>query len=613
MANGFMGKMLWVDLENGNLREEKIDDGLAREYIGGYGLGARLLYEKMKPGVDPLGPENVLGFVTGPLAGTPSTGGSRYTVVGKSPLTGGWGDANSGGVFGPRLKFAGFDAVFFTGISAKPVYLFIDEGNAQLRDAGRLWGKDSYETEDCIKEELGEDVSVACIGPSGEKLALISGIANDHGRIAARSGLGAVMGSKKLKALVVKGKLPVPMVDEEGANELRKNTTLAADSGFLNKYGTCGGLVPAVVSGDSPVKNWAGISARDFPNPEKIGGDAIAEKVQRKYACYRCKIACGGLLAEGTGEYKYPAGTKKPEYETVAMFGSNSLNDDLDAVIKCNDICNRMGLDTISTGGVIAFAIECYENGIITKDDTDGLEMTWGNHKSIVAMTEKLANREGFGDILADGVRVAAERIGKGSEAYAMHMRGQEFGAHDPKYRFKWAIAYKADATPARHSQGPAHDVPGLPVPDLGTTQENMQPGYALQNNWQHVVQSLGMCKIVYGCLPDIDAQMNAIKTVTGWDVTFDELFLTGERIANLRHLFCLREGVNILQQNYPDRIAGRPPEEDGGLKGVTIEEERIVSEFLHAMDWDPATAMPSKSKLEELGLQDLFERYGRI
>ena len=573
MAYGFTGKTLWVDLNQGKITEEELDNKIAREFIGGYGLGARILYDKMKPNADPLGPDNILGFVTGPLAGT-ALGGSRYTVVAKSPLTGGWGDANSGGVFGPTLRFSGYDAVFFTGISEKPVYLLIDNGKAELRDAGHLWGKtDCYETEDVIKEEIGKDFSVACIGPSGEKLALISGIENDHGRLAARSGLGAVMGSKMLKAVAVRGKAPVPMADEERVKDIRKNTSLSAED-ILSVYGTCGIVEPLVMAGDSPVKNWAGIAARDFPHPERLGGDAVVAKQERRYACYRCPIACGGLMKEGTGDYKYPPGAKKPEYETLCMFGSIALNDNLDSVIAANDICNRKGLDTISAGATVAFAIECYENGLITKEDTDGLEMTWGNHKSIVAMTEKLAYRDGFGDILADGVKVAAEKIGKGSEEYAMHMRGQEFGAHNPKYGFNWALAYKMDATPARHPQGPGRPVPGTPGPPFDkTSQDNLQPGYKFGNNFMHVVQSLGTCKFVVWGMNHCDAFLGNIQAVTGWDFTYDELFLAGERIANIRHLFSLREGVSILQQDYSDRMAGRPPAEEGPLKGVTIRE----------------------------------------
>ena len=605
-----MGKMLWVDLGTGAMTEEGLDERLVREYIGGYGLGARILYERMKPHVDPLGPENILGFITGPLAGTPALGGSRYTVVTKSPLTGGWGDANSGGVFGPQLRFSGYDAVFFTGISAKPVYLFIDNGKAELRDAGHLWGKtDCYETDDALKAELGKDVSVAAIGPPGETLSLISGIVNDHGRIAARSGVGAVMGSKKLKAVAVRGEQPIPMADEERAKDLRKNTKLTGPPfKSLNALGTASIFMPSLMAGDSPIKNWGGVWTRDFPHPERIAAEAIVAKQKRKYACYRCQVACGGLMMEGTEEYKYPEGAKKPEYEIVGLFGSSCLNENLDSIIKCNDICNRKGLDGISAGGTVAFAIECYENGLITKEDTDGLELTWGNHKSIVALTEKIAYRDGIGDILADGVKIASEKIGKGSEEYAMHMRGEEFAAHNPRYAFNWALAYKMDATPARHPQGPGILLPGFDSPPFDRTQQfNLQPGYKYGNNYMHVVQSLGTCKLVVWSYPEAKALMDAIIAVTGWDdFSIDEFILAGERIANIRHLFGLREGVSILQQDIPDRIAGRPPNDEGPLKGVTIDEERLVNEYLEVMDWDPVTTMPSRKKLEELGMQDL-------
>jgi aldehyde:ferredoxin oxidoreductase len=256
-------------------------------------------------------------------------------------------------------------------------------------------------------------------------------------------------------------------------------------------------------------------------------------------------------------------------------------------------------------------AIECYENGLITREDTGGIEMTWGNHKAIVAMTEKLARREGFGDILADGVKVAAERIGKGADKFAMHIQGQEFPAHDPKYGFNWAIAYKMDATPGRHCQGPGKPVDGLPLPPFDRmSQQGMQPGYKAGTNFMHVIQSLGQCIFVYWAMPNIEVQMDAIKTVTGWDVTFDELFLTGERINNMRHLFNLREGLNPLHFAYPDRMAGRPPREEGPLKGITLNEELLFGDYLKAMDWDPVTTRPSKKKLEELGLQDIVAKF---
>ena len=280
MAHGFMGKILWVDLAKKRIKEEALDEKMGRDYLGGYGLGARILFDRQKPGVDPLGPEAILGFVTGVLTGTPTMGGSRYVVVGKSPLTGGWGDANSGGNFGPYLKFAGYDAVFFTGIAAKPVYLYIDNGKAEIRDAAHLWGKDSFDTEDILRAELGKDVELACIGPSGESVSLIAAVMNNKGRAAGRSGLGAVMGSKKLKAIVLKGNMKVPMADEKAANDMRKRhlANMGPRTKFMREFGTAGLFDGACESDDAPCKNWAGASIVDYPKYKNLNGQAVLDK-----------------------------------------------------------------------------------------------------------------------------------------------------------------------------------------------------------------------------------------------------------------------------------------------------------------------------------------------
>jgi aldehyde:ferredoxin oxidoreductase len=436
MVYGFMGKILWVDLSLKKLVEESLDERTARDFYGGYGLGAKILFDRQKPGVDPLGPEATLGIVTGILTGTDGLGGSRYVMVGKSPLTGGWGDANSGGSVGPYLKFAGYDAVFFTGIADSPVYLHVNNGNAEIKDASHIWGKDTFETQDILREELGKDLEVACIGPAGEKVALIASVMNNKGRAAGRSGLGAVMGSKKLKAIAVQGNMKVPVADPELAKNLRKKQVAALGGHVvtLRQFGTPTIYDMCCEVDDAPNKNWTGVATIDLPTYTNCGAEKVVAKQQRRFGCWRCPIACGGIMEAGKGEYRYEEGAHKPEYETLAMFGSNCANDNLDSIIIAGDICNRYGLDTISGGACIAFTIECYENGIITKQDTDGLEMTWGNHKAIVAMTEKMAKREGFGDIIADGVKKAAEKIGKGSEKYAMHVGGQEWGNGPARY-----------------------------------------------------------------------------------------------------------------------------------------------------------------------------------
>jgi len=608
MARGYMGKFLWVDLSKKQLEDETLDEKLCRDFLGGYGLGSRIIFSRQEAGVDPLGPDSIFGIMTGPLTGTDGLGGSRYVVVGKSPLTGAWGDANSGGSVGPYLKFAGYDAVFFTGISDKPVYLYIDNGKAEIRDAAHLWGKDSFQTEDILKNELGKDVEVACIGQSGEKVARIAAVMNNKGRAAGRAGLGAVMGSKKLKAIALKGNIKVPVADPQKLSDLRKKhlSELGGHASLLRDIGTPGIFTMCAEFDDAPTKNWAGVAVIDFPNYKDIGAEPILEKQNKRYACWRCPIGCGGHMKAGTGEYKYEEGAHKPEYETIAMFGSNCLNGNVESIIKANDICNRYGLDSISTGACIAFTIECYENGIITSKDTDGLEMTWGNHKSIVAMTEKLAKREGFGDTIADGVKIAAERIGKGAEKYAMHIGGQEFPAHDSRGGAAFAIAYGADATPGRHTQGPSGFAPEglIPMIEPQTFKDRGLP-HKLGSNLGHVQNSVGACMFVMGALPNYDAFLETLRTITGWDLTVEELLKTGERISNMRVAFNMREGL-VMPFKYPDRMMGIPPKKEGPRAGITLKKEEMFNELFEAADWDIDTGKPSKKKLLELGLNDV-------
>jgi len=608
MARGYMGKILWVDLSKREFQDEVLDEKFCRDFIGGYGFAARLLFSRQKSGVDPLGPDNIFGITTGPLTGTPMLSASRYMVTGKSPLTGGWGDANSGGYCGPQLKFAGYDAVFFTGKSEKPVYLFIDNGKTELRDASHLWGKDTFETDDILKSELGKDVEAICIGPAGEKKARIASVMNNKGRAAGRSGIGAVMGSKLLKAVALRGNMKVPVADEQKANDLRKKylAELGGAAKWLGDFGTAAGASMSAQSGDSPVKNWGGVGIIDFPDVEPIKIEHIIALRTKKYACYRCPIGCGGHMKEGTGEYKYEEGAHKPEYETMAMFGSNCLNNNLESIIMANDICNRLGLDTISAGATIAFAMECYENGLITKNDTDGIEMTWGNHKSLVAMTEKLGMREGFGDILADGVKIAAERIGKGADQYAMHIQGEEVPAHDPKLGYHFGITYRMDATPARHTQGPQ------PSPKDATPPYDRRSMYGrgkpqmIGANFTHILNCAGVCSMIFGCLPSAHAFAEFMSAITGWDMTTDELIKTGGRIADIRQAFNIREGLYSLQFKVPGRIIGNPPLTAGPTAGVTVDEKAMDREFLIEMDWDTETAKPSKKRLLEMGLEDV-------
>jgi len=609
MTGGYMGKMLWVDLTRGTIREEPLDETIARQYIGGYGIGSRILFSRMKAGADALGPDNILGFISGPFTGTPAVSGTRYTVVAKSPLTGGWGDANSGGRFGAFLKFAGYDAVFFTGISKKPVYLFIDNGQVELKDASHLWGKDTYETEDMIKAELGKDAEVSCIGPSGEKLSLIAGIVHLKGSVAGRSGLGAVMGSKRLKAVVVKGKMKVPLANEQAVKDLRAKclSTLGGHVEVLRKFGTTFTTVSSIEAGDSPVKNYGSVAATDFPDASGISAEEVASRTERRIACYQCPIGCESVMKQGTGEYNWPAGSYRPEYETIVMFGSNCLNTNIDSIIKANDICNRYGIDTISAGSVIAFAMECYENGVITKKDTGGIELNWGNHQALVAMTEKMAKREGFGDILADGVKVAAEKIGKSAAEYAIHVGGQEVPGHNPIATPAMGTTYLTNATPARHTQGSEeHHAPGF-LPEINKTlYSGRGEAHKKGSNFQHALMCTGMCLFVNMAVPDPDDIGRFMHLITGWDITTDELVTSGERIENMRQAFNLREGIGLQSYKLANRLLGKPPYKVGPIAGVTVDEKTLVKDYLTAMHWDPVTGKPNRKRLVELGLEDV-------
>ncbi len=606
MARGYMGKMLWVDLTHRVLTDEVLDEQTARDFLGGYGLGAKLLFERQKPGADPLGPDAILGFTTGMITGTDHLGGSRYTVVGKSPLTGGWGDANSGGNFGPYLKFAGYDDVWFTGISDAPVYLYIENGDARLLDAADLWGKDSFETEDILQARHGKGTEITCIGQSGEKVCRIAAVMNNKGRAAGRSGLGAIMGAKKLKAIAVKGDLKVPTyADETAMKKLRRDQTanLGGHVVGLRDSGTPGIFNMCCKMDDAPTKNWAGVAEIDMPTYERLGADYVVPLQERRYGCWKCPVACGGHMKASTdkSEYQWEGTAHKPEYETLAMFGSNLLNDNLDSVIKLNDLCNRYGVDTISAGACIAFTLECYDRGLITREDTDGLEMTWGNHPAIVEMTEKMCLRQGFGNVIADGVKLAAERIGKGAEKYAMHIGGQEFAAHDSRGGMAFSISYGADPTPGRHTQGgEGHPKGVMPEYDRQSYKDRGKP-HAIGNNFNHVINSIGSCVFIVGGFPEIGSWVEGLRTLSGWDITLEELITTGERINQMREAFNIREGVT-LPFTYPDRMMGKPPKKVGPRAGITLNEHDLFDDYFKAMAWDKH-GKPSRERLESLGL----------
>ena len=607
---GTMGKILIVDLSKQEISEETPADDVYLAYLGGYGLGAYYLYRLQKPGADPLGPDNHLGFFPGLLTGTTGITANRYVVVGKSPKTGTWGDANSGGTFGQAMKRAGFDGVIFRGVSEKPVYLLLRDGQAELLPAGDWWGLDTNDLEDRVKEKYGKKAGLASIGPTGERMQLLSCVINDKGRAAGRSGLGAVMGSKKLKAIVAVGDAEIAMADPDGMKQaIAKHREFMKQQGFfgvLSQYGTSGLTAAACASGDTPIKNWGGVP-HDFPTASKISDDEVQAIQKRKYACWRCPIGCGGETVVEQGDFA--SHTHKPEYETLAAFGTLCLNDNLESINLCNEICNRGGLDTISTACTVAFAIECYENGILTDEDTGGIQLKWGNAEAIVAITRAIADGTGFGKVLGDGAKVAAQRIGKGAEQYAIHVAGEEVPMHDPRLNPGLATSYKMDATPGRHTQMSAWTVEGQFAPpglfdkklDRYST-EGKGEAYRVVGNNHHAISAAGMCMFAWVNLKP-DAITDSLSYTTGHTFTLDEVQKIGARIANLRISFNLREGIRNVDIPLHGRLIGSPPLEAGPLKGVTIDIDTQVKDYLAAMGWDTETGVPKKETLEELGL----------
>ncbi len=627
MAGGYAGKIAFIDLTTGEIKAEILDEKLVRDFIGGHGIGARILFEHQEKGVDPLGPQSYLGFTTGPLTGTKTPTGGRYMAVCKSPLTGGWGDANAGGYFGSGLKAAGWDAIFVSGVGPSPKTILINDERIKIEDASDLWGLDTVETEETIQKATGgKKTRIACIGPASEKISLISGIVNDRGRVAARSGVGAVMGAKKLKALAVTGSGKAPIADKDALDRLRKNfinemRDMPGMPQALMKHGTCGFTESLVSCGATPIKNWAQAGPQAFANLDKIAnGDAIIQYQTRKYACANCPIACGGIFNVTAG--KYPVGeTHKPEYETIGAFGPMCMCDDFESIIKLNDMCNRGGLDTISAGTALAFAMECFENGIISESDTDGIQLTWGNGEAMIAMTAKMIAREGFGDILADGVKIAAEKIGSTAEKFAVHVGGQEPGLHSALFLPSRGTGYVCDPTPGRHTAAPMARLDGVPgqfapYPELKFEQSEKYaytgkgPMSARASNYLQVGGSAGVCLMplmFFGNYPLVEF----LNAVTGWDIDVDEVLTTGARIQTVRHCFNIREGIQPSDVKLPQRMLGQPPLEHGPLSGVTIDVDSLAADYRQAMGWDPDSGKPQAGTLEKLGLTQLLENCG--
>ncbi len=635
MLYGYNGKILHVDLTNKKFHVEEPEEAFYRKYMGGSALAMYYILNGMPAGVDPLGPDNMLVLALSVLTGTAVSGQSRMTAAAKSPLTGAIGDSQGGGFWPAELKFAGFDAIVIKGKAPKPVYLWINEGSYELRDAAHLWGKITGEAEASIKKELGDDkVEVLQIGPAGEKFVRFAGIFSMSNRANGRTGMGAVMGSKNLKAVVVRGKKRPSVADKAGLIKLAKwGANNLEDSGIagLAKYGTPETTGANQTSGTLPSYNY---NSGVFDGWEAIDGTTMYDTVLRGAAegkqnrlgrdtCYACTVRCKRVVEITEGKHKVDPHYGGAEYETTSTFGNYCGIDDLPAVSKANELCNKYGMDTISCGATISWAFEAFNEGKLTLEDTDGLNLSWGNADSMVKLTEKIAKREGFGDLLAEGSERAAKKIGRGAEAYLITFKGQEAPAHMPQVKRSLAIIYATNPFGADHESS-EHDpaieddfeyyTDRMAVLGFSEAQEPQSLSdekirFAMVSQHMYsAMDSLNLCQFVYGPAWQLygpDQMVELVRTVTGWnDVSFDELQKLGERRLNMMRAFNAREGIDRKNDTLPEKLF--KPLKGGSSDGWKLDRDEIESaldKYFEFCGWDVKTGVPTRLKLEELDL----------
>ena len=635
MAHGYTGKILHVDLSKGLLSVEEPEEAFYRKYMGGSALAMYYLLNELPPGVDPLGPENVLIMALSVLTGTAISGQSRMTAAAKSPLTGGIGDSQGGGFFPAELKFAGFDAVVIKGKAEKPVYLWIHDGQYELRDASHLWGKITGEAEAAIREELGDEkIEVWQIGPAGEKGVRYAGVFSMSNRANGRTGMGAVMGSKNLKAVAVRGKKRPSVADKAGLNELARwgaANLQDSDIAGLAKYGTAETTGSNQTSGTLPAYNF---NSGVFDGWEAIDGTTMYDTVLRGAAegkqdragrdtCYACTVRCKRVVEITEGKYKVDPLYGGPEYETTSTFGNYCAIDDLAAISKANEICNKYGMDSISCGATISWAFEAFNEGKLTLDDTDGLDLTWGNADAMVQLTERIAKREGFGDLLAEGSERAAKEIGRGTEQYLITFKGQEAPAHMPQVKSSLSIIYATNPFGADH-QSHEHDpaiegdfefyedrmaVLGFKEAQEPRSLSDEKIRWAMKSQHMYsTMDSLDLCQFVFGPAWQLygpEDMLKLVQSVTGWEgVTFDELQLVGERRLNMMRAFNAREGIDRRADVLPEKLF--KPLKGGVSDGWKLDREEVeaaLDKYFEFCGWDIRTGIPTREKLVELDL----------
>ncbi len=621
MVAGITAKLLHVDLTTRQTRTEEIPETVMRKYLGGGALAAYILLRDMPAGVDPLGPDNVLVFTTSIINGLSLSGTNRYTAAAKSPLTGGYGESEAGGWWGPELRAAGWDGVVIRGQAKTPVYLWIKDDKVELRDAAAYWGQLSGEVQDGLEQELGDKrIRVLQTGVAGERGVRFAAIVNQLKHFHGRCGLGAVMGAKNLKAIAVRGSKPPVAMDKDRAKGqlvwFKEHYDRSKDRFY--QLGSSSGVMALEASGILPTRNFRDGS---FEGARAISGQTMRDTILvNRGTCYACAVSCKREV-----EVKELGVTPKyggPEYETLAASGSLCGVSDLNALALVNQLYAQYVLDSISTGAVIAFAMECYEHGIITKEMTGGIELTWGNADAVVQMVHLIGKREGIGKLLGEGVKRAAAALGKGAERFALHVKGQELPMHDPRGKKGLSLAYALSPTGADHMEAP-HDPlyagfhpQGHPMGPLGLIEpldplvldaKKVRAFFETQKLWS-AYNSVGMCDFVGAPLNglEMDPMVTYINAVTGWNMSLYELLKVGERNNTLARVFNCREGFtpddDLLPQRLHEGIG------NGALKGQRIDPDEFLAArrtYYEMAGWDPETGRPKATKLAELGVED--------
>jgi len=618
---GYTGKQLRINLNLGTVVVEDTKAAILPEYLGGVGYAAKVLYDELEAGIDPLGPDNKIIFSTGPLSDRKVPGGGSVAICFKSPLTGGWSEARSGGEFGPMLRKAGYDHLIVEGKSVEPVYLQINNSHVILKSGRKLIGKTVSQKMELLHQELeSEDYTLMCIGPGGEHGVLFAGAMFSGDRTAARGGGGAVLGTKNLLAIAVKGNCDVVASDNEQlqrvireAHKVLKSNPMSQE--FRN-FGTIGDMSGCDDGGDWPTKNWQSNSWGKAP---ELYEHYEKHNYIKPYTCYRgCPLSCGRKAHVKDGPFKTPE-HGGAQYESVSCFTAYILNEDMDAAIHCSYLCDEYGIDTISTGAVIAFVMECYEKGIVTREDCSGLDLTWGNAAVLPEVIRMIANREGIGDLLANGVKSASEALGQNSDKFAIHVKGMEGPAHDPRSGKSMALAY------GTANRGMCHIHPlesmawdygkmdwglkkyGLTDPETIDRWDEVGKGknVKLLQDAMILPDILGTCKFFMTAGLTLDDLAEILAATTGWDVDAKKLMEVGERVINIQRLFNMREGFRKKDDMVPSRIISTPAfgKYEQHPECATSDYEAMLQEYYEAREWDLNTGIPTKEKCSKLGI----------